>query len=150
MEELLDTLSVNTRVRTSGEDLFSISYEGSEPSKTRDVVQALITLFVEGNLGQNREDMDAAADFLDRQIGDYEAKLQEAEQRAAEFKRVNMALLPGQNGYNARLERARLELVSLQSELEEAETQSAIIESELSTIPAFVEVPKGEGPPLSF
>lgn len=151
LDRLYTLIRANARVGTSGNNLFTISYDGADPKVARNVVQSFITLFVESNLGKNRQDMNAATDFLDRQIAEYETKLEEAEQRSAEFKRVNMALLPGQNGYTARLEKARKLLAELEADMSEAQTQHDVIKAELATIPAAVDARKSKsvGPPLS-
>lgn len=149
LEKLYGLISASSRIAISGDNLFTISYQGADPTVARNVVQSFIALFVESNLGKNRQDMDAATNFLNRQIAEYESKLVEAEQRSAEFKKVNMALLPGQNGYVARSERARAVLAGLEAELASSQAEHSVIEGELATIDAYVETPKSLGPPLS-
>jgi len=48
-----------------GPGLFSIAYEHHDPPVAQKVVQALLTIFVEGNLGASRKEMDAARQFID-------------------------------------------------------------------------------------
>ena len=152
MERLIQRLRGSTSVHGAGDNLFAITYSGHDPQQAKDIVQALITIFIERNLGDNRTDMDAARQFLDQQIRAYELQLEEAEQRTARFKQQNMGLLPGNNGYHGRLQRARGELVGAKSRLKEAVTQRDILRREMAEVPEFLEFRsdqrlQGAGPP---
>jgi len=96
-ETLLQNLTKRIKVSRQGTDLFEISFDDRNPQLAHDVVQSLLTIFVENNLGQNRGDMEAARRFIEDQIAVYETKLAEAERRIAEFRQRNLGLLPGQN-----------------------------------------------------
>ncbi len=152
MERLIGRLRDSTRVAGAGDNLFAISFEGPDPQQAKDIVQALITIFIERNLGDNRTDMDAARQFLDQQIRSYELQLEEAEQRTARFKQQNMGLLPGSNGYHGRLERTRNSLSRAKADLKESTTQRDILRRELAEVPEYLEfqsnqVLNGAGPP---
>ncbi|MDP6564249.1 MAG: Wzz/FepE/Etk N-terminal domain-containing protein, partial [Alphaproteobacteria bacterium] len=86
MEALLDRLSRDISVRSQGADLFSISYTHNSPQIAQRVVQSLVNIFVEDNLGQNRSEMEKARAFLEAQIAQYERQLRNSEKRLAEFK----------------------------------------------------------------
>ena len=47
MEKLIDRLRSKANVGAGRGNLFSISFEDTDPQRARDVVQALITIFVE-------------------------------------------------------------------------------------------------------
>lgn len=49
---------------------------------------------METNVGDTRREMEQAQAFINRQIADYEAQLQAAEKRLAEFKQSNVGKLP--------------------------------------------------------
>lgn len=82
--------------RASRESLYLITYQHRNPEKSKEIVQALLTIFIESTLGGARQDSDVAQKFLDRQIKEYEGKLVEAEKRLMEFKRNNVGMFPGQ------------------------------------------------------
>ncbi|MCG8358427.1 MAG: hypothetical protein MI920_22915 [Kiloniellales bacterium] len=145
LDQLVDELRGNTKVVANEQHLFWIGYDSDDPVKARDIVQALITIFVESNLGENRTDMDAARQFLDEQIQAYEIQLEEAEQRKARFKQRNLGLLPGSQGYHGRLERTQENLKQIKAQLQEGEAQLAVIQRELTSIPEYLTVGQGAG-----
>ncbi len=94
-ETLIESLRQRIRLRQQGQNLFNVAFSDTDPAMAKRVVQAVLQIFVEGNLGASRKDMDSARRFLDDQIRDYEQQLAEAETRLADFKRKNMGFLPG-------------------------------------------------------
>ena len=116
------------------------------------MVQSYLTLFVESNLGQSRRDSDAAGEFLDEQIKQYEAQLTTAERRLAEFKQENAGLLPGERGFQVTLAKAEEALANAEEQYNQAIEQRAALREQLAQIPATIEMPfaasaQGAGPP---
>ena len=146
MEELIERLKEKIEVRRVSQDaLYMINYSNQDPQVAHDVVQALLTIFVENNLGQNRQDMDTARRFIEEQIADYEQQLEAAEQRLAKFKQENMSLLSGQQGYEGRLLSAQSSLKNVEGELQTATVRRNTLRQELKNTPEFFEVPNGQG-----
>ena len=71
VKELMDKIKLGTAGR---DNLFTISYNNQNPALAKDIVQSLLTLFVEGGLGNNK-DSSSAIRFIDEQIKSYEEKL---------------------------------------------------------------------------
>jgi len=137
LEALLLSLQDRTTIQSSKEDVFSISFEDTDPRRARDVVQALLTIFVESNLGQSRRDLDTAEEFIDREIADYEARLDEAEIKLARFKQKNMDLaLGGDGSYLSRSTAATSQARLLEQSLSVAIAQRDLLRRELASIPA--------------
>lgn len=118
-EKLVDELIENIKITgTERDDIYTISYNNPNPKLGKDVVQSLLTIFVEGSFGGKKQDADKAVAFIDDQIRTYEEKLNAAENELKEFKIKNMGMLPrGTVDYSAsvtemtdRLSQARLEL----------------------------------------
>lgn len=115
MDDLVERL--RQQISLSGDDsrrsdnIYTIACEHEDPQLAKRIVQSLLTLFVERSLGDSRKDSDSARRFLDKQIADYQQRLEEAEQRLKEFKRENFDLLPKQGGdYYSQLTEARARL----------------------------------------
>lgn len=133
MEELISGLRSKITIEsTRNENLYTISYTDSDRNLAKRVVQSLLTIFVENTLGQGRADTDAAQDFIDEQIKQYEARLREAEDRLAEFKREHVGMMPGEGqDYYKRLETALAELQQARLQLRELENRLAAQQRQL-------------------
>lgn len=125
-EALLNSLQKRIQVTGNRDNIFSISYQDADRSKAVSVVDALVTTFVEKSLGADRSESSQAQSFLRQQIADYEARLTEAEDRLAKFKRDNVAVMPDQTGdYFARLQSAEAESAVTQGRLRLAQERRA-------------------------
>ena len=117
--------------------MYSIRVRHQDRDTAKRITQALLTIFIEGSLGENRDYTSGAQSFLDQQIVEHEKRLIEAEKRLADFKRDNMGMLPGSSGGHygrmqsaqAQLDQARLQLSELQNRRRELERQLAGQES---------------------
>jgi len=98
-EQLILGLTSNITLNsTRKQNLYTISYSHKSAKIAKDVVQALLTIFVETTLGDTRQDSDSAQKFLSQQIAEYETRLVEAENRLTAYKRKYLGSLPGQGG----------------------------------------------------
>lgn len=134
-EALILRLGRDLQIRTTGrENLYTIAYAEKNPQEAKRVVQSLLTLFVEGSLGDKRKDTDSARRFLDEQLKAYSDKLVAAEAAFTEFKRKNVALMAGRAGqdYYARLGEAQAAVKQSELELREAENARDAIKRQLS------------------
>src|SRR5215472_15445301 len=71
-EALVARLGKDIKVTGEGHNLFSVSYRNRNPRLARDVVAALVNVFMEGATRSNRAEMDNAQRFLNEQIASYE------------------------------------------------------------------------------
>jgi polysaccharide chain length determinant protein (PEP-CTERM system associated) len=133
MEKLLDNLGNDIGISSAqGQDLYTIAYANSDRQLAKRVVQSLLTIFVESTLGESREDTDSAQEFVEQQIKAYEAKLEAAELRLAEFKRTHMGMMPGsEQGYYGQLQTAKADLQGARLLLQEAKNQVEQFELQL-------------------
>ncbi len=67
-EELIRKLWLKIDVLSEKKNLFEIKYSHPSAETARQVVQSLLTIFVEANLGESRREMDDARRFIDEQI----------------------------------------------------------------------------------
>lgn len=121
-ESLLNSLGDRIKFNTAGRDnLYIINFDDSNPDLAKRVVQALLTIFVEGSLGTTRTDADVAQKFLDQQIEDYEKRLVESEDRLKKFKQVNVGIMPSDNAsYYTRMQSEMSQLQDAELQLREA------------------------------
>ncbi|KDM90757.1 XrtA system polysaccharide chain length determinant [Photobacterium galatheae] len=132
-EEILTELKETIEIKSAGrENLFTISYSGTDPVFVKNVVQSALDVFVENTLGKNRQDTDKANEFINRQLSDYERRLAEAESKLAEFKRKHAGYLPSsEQGFQRQLDVLNRDIESTQLQLQERQTQLETAKSKL-------------------
>ncbi|GAB3461314.1 Wzz/FepE/Etk N-terminal domain-containing protein [Massilia terrae] len=130
VNELMDKIKV---AGTERDDIYTISYTAPNPKLGRDVVQSLLTIFVEGSFGGKKQDSEKAVQFIDDQIKTYEVKLATAENALKEFKIKNVGLLPKEGAdYGVKLADATDALSQAKLELAEAEQARDVIQRQIA------------------
>ncbi len=118
VDYLMRTISLGA---SGGINLYTIAFRNSNPDAARKVVQSLLTIFVESNLGNKRKDTDVARRFIDDQIKAYEQKLMQAENALKEFKINNLQTMQGGKDYFTQMTESGNELQAAKLQLEESE-----------------------------
>lgn len=154
IEDVMSDLRRRTTVTGEGRNLFTISYTGPSRETATRVVQSLLTVFVESNLGNSRQDIDSAKSFIDEQLRQYTQQLDDQDKKIADFKAKNIGYLPGENNYGTRLATAKDDLAKTQAEIDDDRNQKTVLEQQLATVPRVVESVNagptdfGAGPPI--
>jgi polysaccharide biosynthesis transport protein len=99
------------------------------------IVQNLLDLFVEENLSGNRAETGQTLAFLEEELKQRQAELQEAEQRRMEFEARFLGMLPGHGSIADRMSSARIELARIEQELISAQGSLAVLRSQLASTP---------------
>ncbi len=134
---LLKEISIKS---AGGENLYTISYVDKDPRVAKQVVQSLLTLFVEGSLGDKRKDSERS--FIEEQLEGYREKLVAAEDAITAFKRRNLGLMPGEGlGYFARLVEAKAAVSQATLDLTEAENSRDSIKKQLASESEILSLP---------
>lgn len=115
VERLMKTLQIKS---TERDNLYTLSFRDSDPDKAKQVIQAMVSIFVESSLGASRKDTDSAKVFLNEQIKAYEKKLEDAEARVKDFRirNIDTQSADGRDAagrladLGAQLDKAKLEL----------------------------------------
>ncbi|MDL2353707.1 MAG: chain length-determining protein [Pseudomonadota bacterium] len=130
LDEIIDKIKISG---TERDDIYTITYNNSNPKLGKDVVQSLLTIFVEGSFGGKKQDADKAVLFIDDQIKTYEEKLAVAEAAMKDFKIRNMGLLPRQGtDYTAKMADVSDQLNQAKLELLEAEQARNAIKRQIT------------------
>ena len=142
-EALIEKLANSISIRQQGRNLFRVAYDDREPAITKRVVQAVLQIFVESNLGSSRKDMDSTRRFLSDQIKDYERQLELAENKLATFKRKNLGMLPGEGNYYSHMQAMRAQHKRTEAQIAEASTVRDELKQQLTSVPQFLELAGG-------
>ena len=151
-ERLLTRLSTEIKVNPQTKNLFTIVYRDRSPKLAHDVVQTLLTIFVESATGGSRSDMENARRFLERQIQSYEQQLRAAEKRRADFRARYIEILPADNNPNVpALESARAGAQALEGKLQDMLISRDALKQEVENTPPMLVVESGSsGLPYGF
>ena len=143
-ERMIGRLALEIKVTPQTKNLFTLSYRDKSPKLAHDVVQTLLTIFIESATGSNRTDMENARRFLERQIQSYEQQLRAAEKRRADFRVRYMELLPNDMNPNmSALENARTLVISLSGKLQDAVIQRDSLRQEVENTPPMLVAESG-------
>jgi polysaccharide chain length determinant protein (PEP-CTERM system associated) len=134
LEQQAIELSNKIRINGTGNlDIYTISYNHRNPRIVRDVVQSLLTIFVEGSFKGKSGETRKAVQFIDDQIKVYEDKLTTAENSVKDFRLKNNGLLPRQGSdYSSQLMQSSDALSAAQLELTEAEQARKAIANQIT------------------
>ncbi len=141
-DELIQQLAGHTEIRAQTRNLFTVAYTDPNPVLAKKVVQALLNIFVEGNLGTSRKDMEQARRFIDAQVAQYSAQLGAMDARIVAFKRDHFAYFSGGEITNnaATLTAANNSLAQIRGAMEDAEVRRTTLSQQIATVPQFLEV----------
>lgn len=141
-EHIIDKLKQSIKLDATRQiNLYEISADNKDPKLAKLIVQSLLTIFVESNLGETHKEQDSALQFLQQQIADYEQRLLEAEQRRTRFRQKNLSFLPGEMGsYYERLQATQQQLSQAELDLKVQKDRLKVLEEQLAG-----EVPMVEG-----
>lgn len=146
LESLVARLGTDIKITPQTRNLFTITYRNATPKLAFDVVQTILTTFIESKTGNNRSEMENAQLFLQQQIASYEQQLRAAERKRADFRAKYVDLLPMGDTGASRLDQAQQALRQLQGQLADQIAKRDLLNRELTNTPALL-VTEIEAPP---
>lgn len=148
-EALVKALGTQVQVIPETASLFSIAYRNPDPRLAYDVVQTMISIYIESATRSNRADVQNARQFLDQQLGYFKQRLQDVEKRLAAFKAKYVGLLPGANGADSQLQASLSAILSLKGALQDAIAKRDMLTTALKTTPPMLDNAAVGGGPSS-
>jgi polysaccharide biosynthesis transport protein len=99
IEEIRNNLNITVmqsggRQADSGTALFTISYTGKDPKNVRDIVNSLVSEYIEENMGHRTTDATGAYDFIKNQLLEYKTKVEESDKAVREFREKHPRMVP--------------------------------------------------------
>ncbi len=138
---------------TSGaSSLYGISYSHKDKATAKEVVENLVQIFIDSTLGEEREDNSSSIAFFDRRIAEYEARLEESENRLSSFKRKNAGSMPGEEsgGFYQRLQGTLRDRNQARLLFEEAVNRRNSLRAQLQSETASIEGGSGGSSPIDL
>lgn len=151
IEKLQENIVIKTvdipGMRAEQSNLYSIIYRHNNPAIAKKVVESILNIFVETILGSSRKDSDKAESFLDKQIEEYAANLEMAEERLKLFKQEHAGAMPEEGStYYTRLNAQKANLDAATLELSEKHNERAALQKQIQNFLATAEGGSGESP----
>lgn len=138
-------LQKKIKITAQQDNLFEITATADNGKLSRTIVQKLIDIFVEDNLGTIRDEASQSLQFLDQQLAQRQKALQEAEAKKADFQDRYLGSLPGTGTLSERLSAARTQLAQVNQELAAAQSGLAAVNGQMAGTSATVAGAGGGG-----
>ncbi len=136
LEDVLNRIKSRTTIEVSASKLFRIAHIEADPRQANDIVQALLGIFVDNNLGKDRTDMDSAQSFIAKQVAIYETQLRDTERKIAEFRAKHSDVVSSTgSSFSQRLEKARADVDAANADLTAARAQKEQVSKRVQTAP---------------
>jgi polysaccharide chain length determinant protein (PEP-CTERM system associated) len=133
--------AIEVKSDINNDNIFTITASQGSPKDARDVVQKLIEVAEEDSIAGDRKDTSSSMRFLDKQLEELQKKLADAEAKRVAFETQNLGMLPGVGSASARMEAARAELGQIDSQLIQARSALAALNSQLAGTPQSMTTP---------
>ncbi|ETI64152.1 chain-length determining protein [Sphingobium sp. C100] len=138
--KLRENITVLAQADPSMIDISAISNDsslsdGANARIAQQVVQKLIDIFQEENLSGDRNETKQSLAFLDQQIAARGKQLEAADQRRVEFAQRYVGLLPGAGSISQRMDAARMEVNTIDSQLVQAQSALSAMNGQLAGTP---------------
>lgn len=136
-EALLVKLQHAVSIKGTGtKDLYDISYTDASRPMAQKVVQSFLQILMNDTVGANTAANSTARQFLQQQVADYGQRLNQAEQKLADFKKANVGYIPDQGGssYFTRLQAAESRLQDLQAQYDTAVAGRGTIRQQMQAL----------------
>ena len=134
IENIRKNLDISIKGERGGEaDLFIISYRDSDPKTARDLVNTLVSEYIEENVGYRRSDTYSAYEFIQGQLSEYKTKLEESDRLIREFREKNPQMVPqSENAVLNRIETFQSGRIESEIKLKELMRKRESLQKQLS------------------
>jgi polysaccharide chain length determinant protein (PEP-CTERM system associated) len=132
-DSIIEGIKSRTQVRTSADNLITISYYDSDPRRTYEVTRQFAQLFISESLASKQRESRDAFQFINSQVEAYRLKLTTAEEKLKNYREANADARPGSaDATNARISQLRMQVENTRMDLMEKRSQEASLNSQLS------------------
>jgi polysaccharide chain length determinant protein (PEP-CTERM system associated) len=146
VERMVNEINRNLSISRDRNNFFTIRYTDQDAELSYNIVQSVLNIFIESNLGSNRDDMAVTTRFITDQMNRAQEELQRLERQLTQFEIENRGFLPGSENYEARRRAAQVNLARLEQEREEAIAEVERLNENLARTREEV---RGQSPGLS-
>ena len=135
LESMVNGLAQAINIQSPREMYFIISYKNENPEMARKVVDAVLNMLIEQDLGASLSENQAARRRLDLQIEDYEERVFASEARMSEFRRLNGVELAASQNTVRRREQRVAELINIEEQIGRTSARIVTLQNLMSSTP---------------
>ncbi|WP_338061645.1 Wzz/FepE/Etk N-terminal domain-containing protein [Sphingomonas panacisoli] len=125
-------LQTSIKIVAQQNNLFEITASASSPKLAKQIVDKLISIFVDQNLSDDRTDTQTTLRFLDGQVDQMQTRLADADAKRRAFQTQYLGSLPGTGTLQDRMAAARTQMAQIDSDLAGAQTSLAAINGQMA------------------
>ena len=130
---VLNQIRDRTSIDLVGENLIEIEYSDVDPERTYRVVSLFTSMFIEESKTSKLRESRSAYDFIDKQVAEYAARLDEIAERIKSFRNENQTIVPGaEAAIRERMRSLTLLIEDQEQQIREAEVKAASLRAQLS------------------
>jgi len=135
MERLVNWVAGEIEIESPQNLYFVISYKSGDPVVARNVVDAVLNLLIEQDLGVSLAEKEEARRLLDGQIKEFDDKLTAKEREVADFRRAHGEELAIVEGKARERERLESDLSRVRDQLSQEQRRAATLKTTLAGLP---------------
>jgi polysaccharide chain length determinant protein (PEP-CTERM system associated) len=135
LEGMIDWVAGKIKIDSPLSMYFNISYRYGDPEIAKNVVDAVLNLLIEQDLGASIAEKEEAKRLLDAQIREFDERLTAKEREVAEFRRLHADELAVSEGKARKREQKETELARISDQLSSEQRRVSTLTALLSTTP---------------
>jgi polysaccharide chain length determinant protein (PEP-CTERM system associated) len=130
---VVELIQSRTLISVRGKDSFVIEYIDTEPERAQQLVTRLASLFIEETTGARERQVQGANEFIDRQLEETRAEMEQLEAELSTLKQRHMGMLPEQLNANlATMQRLQMEHQLIGDKIVSAKERKMMLERQLA------------------
>jgi polysaccharide chain length determinant protein (PEP-CTERM system associated) len=143
LEKVVDVARDNLTVAKKGDSVFTIFFKDPDPVKAANTANRVAELFIQENLKLREDQAEGTSTFLESELAQTKAKLEQQEARIAVFKQLHMGELPEQRDTNLQAVGQLQDKLAINMEaLDKAETRKIYLQRQIADLSQAVAVPQ--------
>lgn len=133
VDETFEDIRDRTAIDIVGDNLIEIEYSDTDPDRTYGITRLLAELFIAESTASKISESQAAFDFIDKRVSEYDLRLEEITDRIKQFREQNQTVVPGAEAeIRRRIQELRIQIENQQQQIREAEVKATSLRSQLS------------------
>ncbi|HEX3126057.1 MAG TPA: GNVR domain-containing protein [Thermoanaerobaculia bacterium] len=135
IEEVVEVARRNLTVAKKGDSVFTIYFKHPDPVKAANTANRVADLFIQENLKLREDQAQGTSTFLEAELNQTKAQLEQQEARIAAFKQLHMGELPEQRDTNLQQVGQLQDKLAINMEaLDKAETRKIFLQRQISEL----------------